>query len=52
MERNKHRGPTLESFLVGEGVHEELKSIVAKEAIAWQLQQAMEQKGISKNSLA
>lgn len=52
MKKNKHRGPTLESFLVEEGIHEELKAVVAKEAIAWQLQQAMEKQHISKKRLA
>ena len=37
MKKNRHRGPSLDSFLVEEGLHEELKAIVAKEAIAWQL---------------
>ena len=52
MSKSKHRGPTLESFLVEEGFHEELKAIVAKEAIAWQLQQAMKKQHISKKRLA
>jgi len=52
MKKNKHRGPTLESFLIEEGLHEELKAIVAKEAIAWQLQQAMKKKHISRKKLA
>ena len=52
MKMNKHRGPTLESFLIEEGLHEELKAIVAKEAIAWQLQQAMKVQHISKKRLA
>ena len=52
MKKNKHRGPTLESFLEEEGLHEELKAMVAKEAIAWQLQQAMAKQHISKKKLA
>ena len=52
MKKNKHRGPTLDSFLIEEGLHEELKAIVAKEAIAWQLQQAMKKQNISKKRLA
>lgn len=42
----------MESFLIEEGLHEELKAIVAKEAIAWQLQQAMKKKHISRKKLA
>lgn len=49
--KNSHRGPTLDSFLIEEGIHDELKTIVAKEAIAWQLQ-AMKKKHISKKRLA
>lgn len=52
MKKNRHRGPSLDSFLVEEGLHEELKAIVAKEAIAWQLLQAMKAQGISKKRLA
>jgi antitoxin HicB len=52
MTRNKHRGPTLDSFLIAEGIHEELKATVAKEAISWQLQQAMKKKRITKKKLA
>jgi len=52
MKKNKHRGPTLDSFLIEEGLHDELKTLVAKEAIAWQLQQAMAKKRISKKRLA
>lgn len=52
MKKSKHRGPTLDSFLAAEGLHEELKAIVAKEAIAWQLQQAMKKRHISKKKLA
>jgi len=52
MKKNKHRGPTLDSFLIEEGLHEELKAIVAKEAIAWQLLQAMKKQHISKKRLA
>ena len=52
MKPNKHRGPTLDSFLIEEGLHAELKAIVAKEAIAWQLRQAMIKQNISKKRLA
>ena len=52
MKANKHRGPTLESFLIEEGLHDEFKAVVAKEAIAWQLQQAMKKQHISKKRFA
>lgn len=49
---NPHRGQTLDDFLKEEGVYEEFKAIVAKEAVAWQLQEAMKRKKISKKRLA
>jgi antitoxin HicB len=52
MKKNKQRGPTLDSFLAEEGLHDELKAIVAKEAIAWQMQQAMKKRNISEKRLA
>jgi antitoxin HicB len=52
MKKNKHRGPTLASFLEGEGIKDELQSIVAKERIAFQLSQAMKKKRITKVKLA
>jgi antitoxin HicB len=50
--KKKHRGPSLNSFLVEEGIYDELRGIVAKEAIAWQLQQAMKKRNITKKQLA
>ncbi len=52
MKANKHKGPTLDAFLQEEGINEELSIIVAKERIAFQLQQAMKKKRISKVKLA
>ena len=52
MTSNKHRGPTLNAFLQEEGLTEELSAIVAKERIAFQLQQAMKKKRITKVKLA
>ena len=52
MTKNVHRGPTLDSFLREEGLFDDLKAVVAKEAIAWQLQQAMKKENISKKRLA
>jgi antitoxin HicB len=48
----KHRGPTLDSVLKEEGLYDELKSVVVKEAIAWQFQQALAKKRMSKKKLA
>lgn len=52
MKKNRHRGPTLNSFLKEEGLYDELKAIVAKEVIARQLQQTMKKQNISKKRLA
>lgn len=52
MSSRKHRGPTLDSFLKEEGIHEELKAVVAKESIAFQLEKAMKKKHITKLKLA
>jgi antitoxin HicB len=52
MSKHKHRGPTLDSFLEEEGIREELKSIAAKEATAFQLEKAMKKNRISKVKLA
>jgi antitoxin HicB len=52
MTKKKRRGPSLNSFLVEEGIYEELKAVVAKEAISWQLQQAMKRRHITKKKLA
>jgi antitoxin HicB len=52
MTSTKHRGPTLNAFLEEEGLKDELSAIVAKERIAFQLQQAMKKKRITKVKLA
>jgi antitoxin HicB len=52
MTSGKHRGPTLHAFLEEEGLKDELSAIVAKERIAFQLQQAMKKKRITKVKLA
>jgi DNA-binding Xre family transcriptional regulator len=52
METNPHLGSTLDSFLAEEGVLEEFRSHAIKEVIAWQLQQAMQERRLSKNDMA
>ena len=47
-----NRGPTLDSFLEEEGLKSELSAIVAKQRIAYQLQQAMKKKRTTKVKLA
>jgi predicted XRE-type DNA-binding protein len=48
----RHWGSTLDDFLKEEGIYEEAKTQVAKEMIAWQITQAMKQKGLTKKRMA
>ena len=45
-------GSTLDDFLKEEGIYEEAKIQVAKETIAWQIEQAMKTKGLTKKRMA
>lgn len=46
MAENKHRGPTLDSFLEEEGVLAEFQAKAIKEVIAWQLSEAMRERRV------
>jgi DNA-binding Xre family transcriptional regulator len=50
--RNKHVGSSLEEFLKEEGILEEARIIAIKEAVAWQVQQAMAKEKITKVEMA
>lgn len=52
MADNKHRGSTLDSFLENDGILAEVQAKAIKEVVAWQLGEAMRQRGISKSALA
>ena len=52
MVRNRHRGSSLDDFLAQEGVLEEFQAKAVKEAVAWQLAEAMRERRLSKNQLA
>ena len=52
VESNTFRGSTLDSFLDHEGVLGEFQARAIKEAIAWQLAEAMRERKISKSRLA
>ena len=52
METNPFIGSSLDSFLEEEGVLENFKARAIKEVIAWQLRQAMEERGLSKRGMA
>ena len=52
MKKRTHWGSTLDDFLKEEGIYEEAKTQVAKEMIAWQIEQAMKKKGLTKKRMA
>jgi antitoxin HicB len=43
---------TLDDFLTEEGTREEFQAVAVKEALAWQLEQAMKAQGLSRKRLA
>ena len=50
--RNKHIGSSLDECLKEEGVLEETRAIALKDALAWQVQQAMDRENITKVEMA
>lgn len=50
--RHPRHGTSLDDFLRKEGVLEEFQAAAIKEVIAWQIEQAMVDKGLSKNKMA
>jgi antitoxin HicB len=50
--RNPRIGSSLDDFLKAEGILEELQVQAVKEVVAWQLEEAMKKKRISKSALA
>ena len=50
--RSTAKFATLDDFLGEEGKREEFEAIAVKEALAWQIEQAMKEKNISRNNLA
>ena len=50
--RSKHTGSSLDDFLKEEGIFEEAQAQAIKEVVAWQLDEAMKQRKISKNKMA
>jgi antitoxin HicB len=49
---NKHKGSTFDSFLKEEGILEETEATAIKRVIAYQLEQAMEKKHLTKSEIA
>ncbi|MFA5957073.1 helix-turn-helix domain-containing protein [Hyphomicrobium sp.] len=50
--KNPHIGSSLNDLLKEEGVLEQFRNAAAKEVIAWQIEQEMKAKDISKNAFA
>src|ERR1022692_3508990 len=50
--KNPHWGSSLDDFLKEEGIYDEVVAQVEKEVIAWQLEQAMKKKKITKKRMA
>jgi len=50
--RNPHIGSSLDDFLKEEGIFEEVQVQAIKEVVAWQLQEAMKKRQVSKARLA
>ena len=50
--KNPHVGSSLDDFLREEGILEQTRAAALKEVIAWQVQQAMRRKKISKVEMA
>ena len=50
--KNPHVGSSLDDFLRDEGILEQTRATALKEVIAWQVQQAMRKKKISKAEMA
>jgi antitoxin HicB len=50
--RNPHMGSGLDDFLKEDGTFEDLQVQAIKEVVAWQLEEAMKKKNVSKAGLA
>src|SRR5947208_4873347 len=48
----KHMGSSIDDFLKEEGIFEEAQAQAVKEVVAWQLDEAMRKRKISKNKMA
>jgi len=52
MTKNPHIGSSFEDFLKEEGLFEEVTAHAVKRVLAWQLEQAMKEQGITKMEMA
>lgn len=49
---NPHIGSSLDSFLEENDIREDVENLAQKRVLAWQIEQAMEEEGISKSEMA
>ncbi|MEI6042963.1 MAG: Fis family transcriptional regulator [Chloroflexota bacterium] len=49
---NRHIGSSLDDFLKEEGIYEDCHTQAVKEVLAWQLENAMKEKGLTKSAMA
>ncbi len=52
MSDNPHIGSSLDDFLKEEGLYEDATNHAVKRVLAWQVEQAMREKGITKSEMA
>jgi predicted XRE-type DNA-binding protein len=50
--KNPHWGSSLDEFLDEEGARDAFQAVAIKEVLAWQIEQAMKAKGLSRKRLA
>ena len=50
--KNRHIGSSFESFLVEQGLYEEVTAIAWKRVLSWEVSEAMKREGISKAEMA
>jgi antitoxin HicB len=50
--KDVHSGSSLDSFLIEEGLHEEVESVAIKRVLAWQFEQEMERQQKTKRAMA
>lgn len=49
---NPHIGSSFDSFLEESGIREDVETLAQKRVFAWQIEQAMDEEGISKSEMA
>ncbi len=49
---NPHIGAIVDDWLREEGIHEEVTARAIKKVLAWQVEQAMKEQGLSKSAMA